>query len=79
MGEEEKREWMTDKELAWRANYLFFEHRDMSVIEVNLNNESYIEIYEFLADVLTIQHNVAVFHGSILYIFRVNILLNFLL
>lgn len=64
MAEEEKREWMTDKERSWRANHLFFEHRDMSVIEVNLNNESYVDIHEFLADILTIQHNVAIFHGS---------------
>ncbi|XP_044267928.1 zinc finger MYND domain-containing protein 11 [Tribolium madens] len=63
MGEQERPEWLTDKELSWRANQLFFEHRDMSVIEVNLNNESYTKLYEFLADVLTIQHNVAIFHG----------------
>jgi hypothetical protein len=64
MAEEDRPEWLTDKELTWRANQLFFEHRDMSVIEVNLNNESYTQLHEFLADVLTIQHNVAIFHGS---------------
>ncbi|XP_063903277.1 zinc finger MYND domain-containing protein 11 isoform X2 [Zophobas morio] len=63
MAEEDRPEWLTDRELTWRANQLFFEHRDMSVIEVNLNNESYSYIHEFLADVLTIQHNVAIFHG----------------
>ncbi|EFA03764.2 zinc finger MYND domain-containing protein 11 isoform X2 [Tribolium castaneum] len=63
MAQQERPEWLTDKELSWRANQLFFEHRDMSVIEVNLNNESYTKLYQFLADVLTIQHNVAIFHG----------------
>lgn len=64
MAEEDRPEWLTDKELTWRANQLFYEHKDMSVIEVNLNNESYIQLHQFLADVLTIQHNVAIFHGS---------------
>lgn len=36
----------------------------MSVLEVNLNSEAYNILSEFLADIFTIQHNVAIFHGS---------------
>lgn len=64
MAQEDRPEWLTDTELTWRANHLFFEHKDMSVIEVNLNNEFYSQLCEFFADVLTVQHNVAIFHGS---------------
>lgn len=63
MAQEDRPEWLTDSELTWRANQLFFEHRDMSVIEVNLNTESYNMFSEFLADVYTVHHNVAIFHG----------------
>ncbi|XP_066251129.1 zinc finger MYND domain-containing protein 11 isoform X2 [Euwallacea similis] len=63
MAAEDRPSWLTDSELTWRANQLFFEHRDMSVIEVNLNTESYSILSEFLADILTVQHNVAIFHG----------------
>lgn len=64
MAQEDRPEWLTDSELTWRANQLFFEHRDMSVIEVKLNTESYNMFSEFLADVYTVHHNVAIFHGS---------------
>lgn len=64
MAEEDRPSWLTDSELTWRANQLFFEHRDMSVIEVNLNTESYTILSAFLADILSVQHNVAIFHGS---------------
>ncbi|XP_019761574.1 zinc finger MYND domain-containing protein 11 isoform X1 [Dendroctonus ponderosae] len=64
IGEDERPSWLTDTELTWRANQLFCEHRDMSVLEVNLNSEAYNILSEFLADILTIQHNVAIFHGS---------------
>ncbi|KAJ8939177.1 hypothetical protein NQ318_017074 [Aromia moschata] len=63
MAQEDRPEWLTDSELTWRANQLFFEHRDMSVIEVKLNTESYNAFSEFLGDVYTVQHNVAIFHG----------------
>lgn len=63
MAEEDRPAFLTDTELTWRANQLFFEHRDMSVIEVNLNTNSYSVMSEFLADILTVQHNVAIFHG----------------
>lgn len=64
MAIEEKPEWMSDAELSWRASQLFFDHMDMSVIEVNLKTENYSLFSEFLADVYTIHHNVAIFHGS---------------
>ncbi|CAH0558220.1 unnamed protein product [Brassicogethes aeneus] len=63
MAQEDRPDWLTDAELTWRANQLFFEHKDMSVIEVNLNNETYTLLAEFVADVYTVQHNVAIFHG----------------
>nr|XP_023015478.1 zinc finger MYND domain-containing protein 11-like [Leptinotarsa decemlineata] len=63
MAAEERPEWLTDAELTWRANQLFFEHRDMSVIEVKLNTETYSMFSEFLEDVYIVQHNVAIFHG----------------
>ncbi|KAJ8965700.1 hypothetical protein NQ314_003950 [Rhamnusium bicolor] len=63
MAQEDRPEWLTDSELTWRANQFFFEHRDMSVIEVKLNTESYSMFSEFLADIYTVQHNVAIFHG----------------
>ncbi|KAJ8913563.1 hypothetical protein NQ315_017114 [Exocentrus adspersus] len=63
MAQEDRPEWLTDAELTWRANQLFFEHRDMSVIEVKLNTDSYNMFSDFLADVYTVQHNVAIFHG----------------
>lgn len=64
MASEDKPEWLTDKEVTWRANQLFFDQMDMSVIEVNLNTENYNSFSEFLADVYTIHHNVAIFHGG---------------
>lgn len=70
MASEEKPEWLTDTELTWRANQLFFDHMDMCVIEVNLNTETYNLFSEFLADVYTIHHNVAIFHGSKCYCYH---------
>lgn len=64
MAQDEKPEWLTDTELTWRASQLFYDHMDMSVIEVNLNTETYNLFSEFLADVYTIHHNVAIFHGG---------------
>lgn len=64
MAIEDRPAWLTDAELTWRANQLFFEHLDMSVIEVKLNTETYSTFSEFLADVYTVHHNVAIFHGS---------------
>lgn len=63
MAPEEKPDYLTDTELTWRANQLFYEHKDMSVIEVNLNSIAYEKLADFLADIYTVQHNVAIFHG----------------
>ncbi|CAG9853703.1 unnamed protein product [Phyllotreta striolata] len=60
---EDTPDWLSELEITWRANQLFCEHTDMSVIEVKLNTETYITFTEFLADALTIHHNVAIFHG----------------
>ncbi|CAH1992326.1 unnamed protein product [Acanthoscelides obtectus] len=63
MAQEDRPEWLTDTELTWRANQLFFEHRDMSVMEVKINTQTYTTFSEFLADVYSVQHNVAIFHS----------------
>lgn len=64
MAAEDHPDWLSDSELTWRANQLFCEHTDMSVIEVKLNTETYTTLAEFLGDVLTIYHNVTIFHGN---------------
>nr|CAH7754920.1 unnamed protein product [Callosobruchus chinensis] len=64
MAQEDRPEWLTDTELTWRANQLFFEHRDMSVMEVKINTQTYATFSEFLADVYSVQHNVAIFHSD---------------
>lgn len=61
---EDTPDWLSATEMTWRANQLFCEHTDMSVIEVKLNTETYSMFADFLADVLTIHHNVAIFHGT---------------
>ncbi|XP_056632307.1 zinc finger MYND domain-containing protein 11 isoform X1 [Diorhabda sublineata] len=61
---EDHPDWLSDSELTWRANQLFCEHTDMSVIEVKLNTETYTKLADFLGDVLTIYHNVTIFHGT---------------
>ncbi|KAF7270039.1 zinc finger MYND domain-containing protein 11 [Rhynchophorus ferrugineus] len=63
MAEEDRPSWLTETELTWRSHQLFFEHKDMALIGVNLNTDSYNVLSEFLADIYTIQHNVAIFHG----------------
>lgn len=57
-------EWMTEEERAWRATQLFYQPMDMAIIELKLNAKEYNKLSEFYADVTTVQHNVAVFHGS---------------
>lgn len=57
-------EWMTDVERSWRATQLFYQHMDMVVIELKLKGKEYAKLSEFFADVVTIRHNVAIFHGS---------------
>uniref|UniRef100_A0A6P7GDG9 Zinc finger MYND domain-containing protein 11 n=1 Tax=Diabrotica virgifera virgifera TaxID=50390 RepID=A0A6P7GDG9_DIAVI len=64
MAPEDQPEWMSESELTWRASQLFCEHTDMSVIEVKLNTETYTKFAEFLGDILTVQHNITIFHGN---------------
>lgn len=73
MAAEDTPDWLSATEMTWRANQLFCEHTDMSVIEVKLNTETYSMFADFLADVLTIHHNVAIFHGSKIFFLFVNI------
>lgn len=65
--DEIKHEWMTDAELKWRSNHLFFLDLDMSKIQDKITNLRYSTLFDFQKDVLTVQHNVAIFHGSTLY------------
>lgn len=57
-------EWMTETERSWRASQLFYQHMDMAVMALKLKAQEYNKLGEFYADVVTVQHNVAVFHGS---------------
>lgn len=64
MAPDNSSEWMTSSERLWRAGQLFYRHVDMTVIEVKLKGNEYEKLCEFFADVVTIRHNVAIFHGS---------------
>ncbi|KAK9888564.1 hypothetical protein WA026_000807 [Henosepilachna vigintioctopunctata] len=55
--------WQTQADLSFRASHLFFENKDMSVIDANIKSKSYSKCYSFLSDVLTIIHNIGIFHG----------------
>ncbi|KAL3283562.1 hypothetical protein HHI36_006701 [Cryptolaemus montrouzieri] len=55
--------WYSLSHLSWRASHLFFEHMDMSVINDKLKDEKYTSCHRFLQDILTIRHNVGIFHG----------------
>lgn len=57
-------EWMTETECSWRASQLFYQHMDMVVMDLKLKAQEYNKVGEFYSDVITVQHNVAVFHGS---------------
>lgn len=57
-------EWLTVDEKNWRASQLFYQKMDMGVIELKLKNKEYSRLCEFFGDVITIRHNVAVYHGS---------------
>lgn len=67
MAPEPRNEWLTDAESNWRANQLFYIHMDMSKMDDKLKNLQYTTVYDFEKDVLTVQHNVAIFHGSMYY------------
>ncbi|KRT79504.1 hypothetical protein AMK59_6388 [Oryctes borbonicus] len=63
MDPEQKYEWTDKEDLAWRATQLFYQHMDMGVMQLKLQSSEYRNTIEFIADVMTIQHNVAIFHG----------------
>ncbi|GJQ70483.1 hypothetical protein Trydic_g22895 [Trypoxylus dichotomus] len=56
-------EWNDDADFAWRAAQLFYQHIDMNVMQLKLQSLEYSKPVEFMADVMTVQHNVAIFHG----------------
>lgn len=62
--EETKLEWLTSPEVKWRAQQLFYLPMDMNVIKAKLDSKEYSTIGEFKSDVLTIQHNVFIYHGG---------------
>lgn len=53
----------TEVEDSWRVQQLIYQPLDMGIIEMKLNADEYNLLSEFRADCLTIQHNIAVFHG----------------
>lgn len=55
---------MTESEIAWRMKQLFYQPMDMLTMESKLLHKKYTKLWEFTADVVTVQHNVAIFHGS---------------
>lgn len=57
-------EWMTETECSWRASQLFYQHMDMVVMDLKIKAQEYNKLGEFYSDAITVQHNVAVFHGS---------------
>ncbi|XP_017771081.1 PREDICTED: zinc finger MYND domain-containing protein 11 [Nicrophorus vespilloides] len=60
---EQKYEWYTPSELKWRSTQLFYRHIDMSIVESKIQSNDYEKFSEFQADVVTMLHNVAIFHG----------------
>uniref|UniRef100_A0A1Y1N527 MYND-type domain-containing protein n=2 Tax=Photinus pyralis TaxID=7054 RepID=A0A1Y1N527_PHOPY len=63
MSMEPKPEWMNDVEINWRVKQLFRTPMNMIVIENKIKQKQYEYLVAFKADVLTIQHNVAIYHG----------------
>lgn len=55
--------WMTEQEIAWRVRQLLYQTMDTPIMEMKLRMKEYTRLAEFHADVITIQHNVAIFHG----------------
>lgn len=64
MSMEPKPEWLTESEIVWRSKLLFYQVMNMTVIENKLKMNEYSYLVQFKADVLTIQHNVAIYHGT---------------
>ncbi|KAF5303056.1 hypothetical protein FQR65_LT08385 [Abscondita terminalis] len=63
MSADPRPEWITESEISWRSQLLFYQVMNMGIIENKLKMNEYIHLVQFKADVLTIQHNVAIFHG----------------
>lgn len=61
---EPKPEWLTEAEINWRAKQLFYQPMNMLIIEAKLQTKEYNHFSHFKADILTVQHNVAIYHGS---------------
>lgn len=55
--------WINEQELRWRANQLLYQTMDFRIIDMKLRTQEYTKLSQFHADVLTIQHNVGIFHG----------------
>lgn len=64
MSPEPREEWFTEEELNWRAKQLFYKPISMSTISHKIKDKGYITFVDFIADILVIQHNIAIFHGS---------------
>lgn len=56
--------WTTEQEYQWRANQLLYQTMDFRIMDMKLRTKEYTKLSQFRADVMTIQHNVAIFHGS---------------
>lgn len=63
MSIDSKAEWLTEVEISWRAKQLFRTPMNMAIIESKIKQKQYEYLVAFKADVLTIQHNVAIYHG----------------
>lgn len=55
--------WMTEPEIGWRVRQLIYQTMDIPLMEMKLRTKQYTRLADFHTDVLTIQHNVAIFHG----------------
>lgn len=56
--------WTTEQEFQWRATQLLYQTVDIKIMEMKLRTKEYTKLAQFHADVLSMQHNVAVFHGK---------------
>lgn len=59
-----KHEWYTPAEMSWRAGQLFYTHMDMAAVELKIRTKDYKNFSQFKADVLTMLHNIDIFHGT---------------
>ncbi|KAF5287743.1 hypothetical protein FQA39_LY15763 [Lamprigera yunnana] len=56
-------EWMTTAEISWRSKILFYKIMNMTVVGHKVKMNEYSYLVQFKADILTMQHNVAIYHG----------------